>query len=390
MEYFIIIIILSCITFASSIYESSTLNITHQAKNSLFSVLYLLTILFIALGLGLRGNMDEYSIFYLYVPTVVDFISNFEIYGNNERYNGVITKGNQIAYDKGFIFTLIVSVLKSLNLSSQSILIFFSSTSVLIHGYYFKKYTPYVFLALLFYLSHEIVGKEWISIRQALVSAFVLPLIYYVINKKKLKFYFLLIISALIQYLSILSIFLIFFNKRYSLKFILILFILAFLIHFTDIIRLIILNENVFNYLPMYISNYLIDDVHGRPISIFQLKLFQQLVLISILLLNYKKFNQLSYELKYFNILFNTYIFGTLLMIIFSTFSIFAYRFNGHFYAVEPILLTYLLWYFRPKYLIIIGIILLSIVFAYINYVYMEKITSYEFLIRINSLYLIK
>ena len=116
----------------------------------------------------------------------------------------------------------------------------------------------------------------------------------------------------------------------------------------------------------------------------------QQIIIISFILINYKKFDQLSHELKYFNILFNTYAFGTFLMIIFSSFSIFSLRFNGHFYAVEPILVSYMIWYVRPRLLMIIIIILFCLSLSYFNYVYLERVTPYQFLIQINSLYLIK
>lgn len=390
MEYFIFIIILSSCTFIFSLHKPLLLNTDYKAKDIQAYWIYLLIIYFVALALGLRGNMDEYSLFYILVPTLSDFLNNFQLYGDVERFAKNANTANIISYEKGFFFTIIISTIKSLNLSSQFILIFFSSTSVLIHGYFFKKFTPYAFIALLFYLSHEVVGKEWISIRQGLISALVLPSIYFIVNRKRLKFYTLLIFGTLIQYLNIISIFLIFLNKRFDYRLIISLFFIAFIIHSTDFVRTILLNEYFVRNIPNFIYIYLIDDIHGKSISLIQLKFIQQVLFIFFLLFNYKIFIKLSNDLKYFNILFNTYVLGTLLMILFSSFSIFAYRFNGHFYCVEPILISYLMWYFKPNYIALILIIFVCIIFAFTNYVYLEKITPYEFLIKINSLYLIK
>ena len=77
-------------------------------------------------------------------------------------------------------------------------------------------------------------------------------------------------------------------------------------------------------------------------------------------------------------------------MIIFSNYSIFSLRFNGHFYAVEPILISYLIWYLRPKLFILIIVILFCLSLSYFNYVYLERVSPYQFLIQINSLFLIK
>ena len=42
-------------------------------------------------------------------------------------------------------------------------------------------------------------------------------------------------------------------------------------------------------------------------------------------------------DCKIFNLLFNSYYFGIILLIAFSDFALFAFRFNGHFYSVEAI-----------------------------------------------------
>ena len=382
--------LLTGITFANSLHQAIPRYGEFKSHNFSSNLIYALIVLSIAITLGLRGNMDEYSKFYILMPNLGEFIGNFEFYNEETRFKYVNNTGNTIAYEKGYFFALIVSILKSLNLTSQSILIFFSSTSVLIHGYYFYKFTPYAFIALLFYISHELILKEWISIRQALVSAFILPSIYFVVNNKKIKFYSLFIFGTLIQYINILSLVLIFLNRRLSRGFIIFVLFLALFIHFSDLTRIILLNDYVKMIFPSFITNYLISDIHGKSISIINPKLLQQITLIFLLVANYKRFSQLSNELKYFNILFNTYFVGTILMIIFTGFSIFAYRFNGHFYVVEPILITYLIWYFRPKFIIVISIICLCLVFSYLNYVHLERLTPYQFLIQINSLYLIK
>ena len=60
----------------------------------------------------------------------------------------------------------------------------FAFAAIAINLYCFNKYTKYFFLAMLIYLSHEVIHHEWIQIRAGLVSALVLPQIHLISQKK--------------------------------------------------------------------------------------------------------------------------------------------------------------------------------------------------------------
>jgi hypothetical protein len=148
--------------------------------------------------LGLRGNNDEYTRLYLTYPSLIDLFSE----ENNEKL-----------HEKGFLFSLIVVTLKSFELSSQSLFIFFCFSSIFLNALFIRKYTDFYFLAFLFYLSHGLVFKEWNGLRMGLASALVLPIIYYINQGKKIKFFILVVSAKLIQYIAIFSLFLIFLTE---------------------------------------------------------------------------------------------------------------------------------------------------------------------------------
>ena len=152
--------------------------------------LYYFFILIVALLVGLRGNQDEYSQFYYLIPSLESLDSNF-------------------IFDKEPFFTFVVSLFQFLSFPTQSIYLFFSSVAVIINGYFFKKFTPYYFLAFLIYLSHAITIKEMSGLRLGYASALVLPMIYFIHEKKYIKFLLICLLSGMVQYVGLLSFFLV-------------------------------------------------------------------------------------------------------------------------------------------------------------------------------------
>ena len=82
-------------------------------------------------------------------------------------------------WSDNFLFALIVAILKSFELSSQSLFILFCFLSIFLNAIYIRKFTDFYYLAFLFYISHGLIFKEWIGLRMGLASAMVLPIIYY-------------------------------------------------------------------------------------------------------------------------------------------------------------------------------------------------------------------
>ena len=334
--------------------------ITNQ-QNYIF--LYYFFAFFISLVVGLSVNEDEYYRLYILYPTISDFFS-----GNNPVIN-----------QKGHLFGLIVSIFKTLGLHFQFITLFFTFLGVFLMAIFIKKFTKYYFLAFLIYLAHDFAIKMYGGLRIGVASAMLLPMIYFLYNGKKFKFFLTLIAATLIQYVAILSIFLIFLKKRFKSLTLWFGLILAVIMLEFDITYNLIIFANDQGWVPGIVADWIYDNSYNYKVGLLHPKTLQQIICVSLLIifLNNKK-DGLP---KYFNLLFNSYYFGIILLIAFSDFALFAFRFNGHFYSVEAILLTYFVYSFRPKYFVTFILIFISLAVAYVNYTIVERVTPYKLFI---------
>lgn len=355
MQYFLFLIFFSLFVF----YQ----NISGYKKINLY--IFYFFVFFVAIAVGLRGNDDEYTRVFLSYPSL----------------NGLFSEDNLRLHEKGFIFALILASLKSFQLSSQSLFIFFCFSSIFLNAIFIRKYTDFYFLAFLFYLSHGIIFKEWSGLRAGLASAMVFPMIYYLQEGKKIKFFILAVGATLIQYIAIFSLFLIFLKRRFSRILLLLGIFFAFTMYKFGLINFIteiLLNKNL---IPSFASGYFVEgNIYMHDTGATHIKLIQQLIVIVFLIFFFGS-NKTQVP-KYYYLLFNTYYFGTILMIIFSSYALLAFRVNGHFYSVEPILLTFFILLFRQKKIISTIMTFISLGVAYINYVIFSKIEPYIFLIK--------
>lgn len=354
MEYFLFV----CIFFIFVIIHNN-LN-----ENKEIIYIYFFFVLFVALALGFRGNEDEYTRIYVLYPSLGNFFLE-----ENSKY----------IFDKGFLFALIIAVLKSLNLNSQSLFIFFCFSSVFINAIYFRKYTEYFFLAFMLYMSHGIIFKEWVGLRMGLASALLLPMIYYLYYGNKLKFFLLATIATLIQYVGILSFLLIFLNRKINPILLILGLIFATFFYYYGVTNFIIEYLNDRNYIPEQASIYLVENPYVYDVGLSHPKTIQQIItlLIFILLFGFKK----ELPFKYYNLIFNAYYLSTFLIISFASHALFAFRFASHFYAVEPILVTYFIYIFRQRFISANILTIFALIIAYINYVYYAKVKPYDLFI---------
>lgn len=325
--------------------------------------LYYFFAFFISLVVGASINEDEYYKLYALYPTISDFFS-----GNYPVIN-----------QKGHLFGLITSLLKTLGLHPQSIIFLFTFLGVFLMAIFIKKFTKYYFLAFLIYLSHDFAVKMYGGLRIGVASAMLLPMIYYLQNGKKIKFFLTLLAATLIQYVAILSIFLIFLKKRFkSLTLWCGLILAIIMLEFDVTYNLLIFADN-YGWVPGIVADWLYDATYNYRVGIFHPKTLQEIVCLSLLIifLNNKK-GELP---KYFYLLFNSYYFGIILLIAFSDFALFAFRFNGHFYSVEAILLTYFVYSFKPSYVVTSILVSVALTIGYINYVVVEKVQPYKLFI---------
>ena len=340
-------------------------SIGHISNNKDRVSIYYFFVFVVSLLVGLRGNQDEYSQFYTLIPSLDNAIlSDFKF--------------------KEPFFTFTVSLFQYLSMPPQSIYLFFSSIAVIINGYFFKKFTPFYFLAFLIYLSHAISIKEISGLRLGYASALLLPMIYFIQEKKYVKFFLTYSLSAMVQYVGLLSIFLIFLNREFKPKLLISGLIIAIVLHYFGVVHYSVNFFAKIGLIPLFIADYVQSEYHAYSASlIFHLKTLQQIVTIILMIICFERFkNIVAVKVKYYNLLFNAYYFGTLLLILFSSLAIFAFRFSAHFMAVEPIILTYVIWIFSNKKIPYLFLLFSFLVIAFINYVVLGRIEEYMFLLQ--------
>jgi len=347
------------------IFMSTRIIFSEEKYNTYYIISFYFIAVVVALLVGLRGNQDEYSILYFRAPSLDVFFAG----------------GGYL--QKEYLFELIISLLKEYLISPQYIYLIFSSSAVMIYAVFFRKFTNYYYVAFLFYLSVQILNKEMSGLRLGFVSAMVLPMIYFIANKKYHRFMFVYLVSCLIHYVSFLSIFLLYLNKKIGTKSVLLSLVGAIVIHLSGGVGELFKFLTWLGYMPLIVEHYLQTSSYVYDAGIFNLKLVQQVLVLVFFSYFISKYNIISnmVERQYFNLIFNTYLFSTTLMIIFAGYAIFSFRFAAHFAAVEPIIISYLIWFFKEKTIVTILMSILLVMIGYINYVFLDKLSDYEFLL---------
>ena len=352
MEYYTFIIFFALLTI-----------LFHNQNNLSEKVIYYLLAGFVAVILGLRGNQDEYTALYNIAPELI----NFSIF-------------NELSIQKGIVFTFICSLLKFFGFNSQALFLVFTTLSVSIYAYYFKKFTIYYYLAFLLYLCHGIQFKELFGLRMGLASAMVLPMIDSLAKGKILRFIILVFLATNLQYTAILSILVFNFKRTYSFLTLSSLLCISIFAVQTGIITDVLNYIVSLNILPIFATGYLVDPYHSFNLSMFHPKTFQQMALIifTLIFINHRKI----FISPYHSLIYNTYFLSTIMYIVFSQYAIYSARFGSHFYSVEPVLIAYMTFYFREKKLVYNFAVIAALIIAYINYVYLiDKVEPYKFLI---------
>jgi hypothetical protein len=187
----------------------------------------------------------------------------------------------------------------------------------------FKKMLPFVFPALLVYLSGLFFERDNDGIRQGLSIAFCYLSIPYLLNNKKMLFFMLTAIASLIHYSSIIFFFSIFLNKiRISDRMLLAIVLIAFIFPFTGL------------SLTNYLIAFLPESSTATKIDIYANSDFSSLIGINIglvfrllllcLFLYYHQSLKIKSELYYF--LRNGFSFAIILSLLFYDFGIIAHR----------------------------------------------------------------
>lgn len=314
-----------------------------------FSFLVIVLILFS--GLRTESNdYDGYREIFNQVPTLF-----------NLSINWFISKSVNVEY--GFI--ILSSFVKIFSNNIVLFMLIVSTLSLFLNSYVIWKTSPYVFLSLLLYFSHNFILKETIQIRQGLASAIILYAFYKHINKRLVNF--LIILAGSIQASAFLVFIPIYFSyKKLSNKVYLLTFV--FFLVFTFLYSGRHLFEGVLNLfgLPSSISGYLGWEEHDFKIGFFSPILIKQLFIFLILLYNR---NKLQERYSHFNILLNFYFFSSIWYIYFNDFAIIAGRVSNLFSIGEVLLIPMVISICASRYrfYLYFSVIILAAVTLYLD-----------------------
>lgn len=178
-----------------------------------------------------------------------------------------------------------------------------------------KKFSPYLYLSLLFFYATNLglVGSN----RQLLALAICLLALPFVESKKPIPFFLLIILASLFHTTAILFFVYFFFNRTLKPQTILTLLFIGFLIGKTSIPLNVFslssfLSDSASSKIEVYSETA--SDPSGATLSIFGL--FKRVLLLLLFTYNYEFLNK---RLSYYRILYNGYAFGLFIYFMFSS-----------------------------------------------------------------------
>ena len=326
----------------------SLFGLFHQNKFlKFFSLSLIVYILVLYAGLRIPSGGDWYN-----------YILTFQEINN---YSDIF---NYSIYSKEPLYLLLNVFIKSISDNYFILFLFIAFFSIILNFLSYKKYTKYYFVSIILYVSFFYYFRELGAIRAGLAYSIVLYALQY-IEKKQIKIFLIFNFIAIgFHYTAILALFAyplyhyINWNKT---KFLIILFIgiLSNILHLSNFVLNLIPQNSSFIIFQKIIS-YQKDS--GLVYSLgFDLTNIKNILLISIFIIFY---NFLSYKIRYFNIIFFIFFIGSIFRIFFSDFGILAARSATLFLTVEPILITYIIYLLKDKYLKVL-LIFIIILYSY-------------------------
>lgn len=326
-----------------------------RVKNRFIIVIPFLLLMFMMAAFRdeLGGDYPMYKAFYSHIVPIKNYLA-----GEYEPYYR--TKSFEVG------FTVFASLVRTIDFTDGPFFFMFciALLSITIFILSLKEYTPFVFIALLFYLYKGYFWHDFTLSRQAIAIAIFTYSIRYVKSKSYLKYLVLNIIACSFHSSALILLPLCFFlNYRFESRTILIVLGVAFLIAIfsTNIMDFAMRVATIFG-LSVKMGFYIDDKQSVNPINFIEILIFVFICLF------YRK----EYESKepYFNIIFNIFLFSSVLLITFSSYSIFA-RFKEYFVVSYIILISYIIGHIRSDNIRLGAFLLLSlyVTFGYFRYI---------------------
>lgn len=313
MEIYILAVILF---FIVSIAE---INVTNAFTLKITRRFLLIPMGFIILLVGLRWEMGT------------DWEAYFTIYKYLDK------NSLDISMEKGFVY--LNYFFKSMGISYQMFIFIQTFFFFFYLTAFYKKITAFPALALLWFFTTNlgIIGANRQLIAMGIVCA---GLLYYLKNKKWYVYLFFIILALQFHTSSFFAVFYLFFNRKIDTKFLLSGIIISAFLGMIGVFSFITPYIYVFGELAANKANAYSSEVTDYS----SLAIIKRLIIVLPCLLYRKKIE----NLKYFNLILNSYIFGICLYLIFGkTLGIVATRGAFYFNIMEPVIITSYLIIFR-------------------------------------------
>ena len=345
-------------------------------RNSLILIIGIFILFFLILTVGFKS--DTFGDYCSYALQFFDSVSL--------PYYLTVYKEYLFHYERGFEL-LLVMLPKTIIDHPIFIFLFIAFFSLSVQFYGIKKMSPYFFLSILIYFSHNFILKELAQVRSGVAASFVLLSIYFLAKNKNFKFYFFVIFSSFFHLTGLIAfigyVFDIIIKKfndpRNFYYLILLVTMVTGFFNLSDLIFSFIVENR---FAPQRFFVYFSDcpeawnDAYGyigcgrQTINSEGLGIFSNPTSVKYLLISlfsivfYKKLINSS---TYFRPIFNFYFMGTCWIIFFNDFGILASRVASILTVGEVILIPILASIIKPTILAKIAIIIIFIPIFYIN-----------------------
>lgn len=302
----------------------------------------------------LGGDYEMYESFYSCIVNIGDYFRG--LYEPHYR-----TK----SFEEGFV--VLSSLIRSVDFTNGPYFFMFP-ISVIVFTIFFpslKEYTPFVYIAILFYVYKAYFWHDFTLSRQSISIALFTFSIRYVLRKEYWKYIVLNLLGLSMHHSAIILLPLCFFlNHKFSIRTILITMSVAFLISFIGqpLYEMCMRMAGMFG-LRDRLAFYVFSEKTINPLN------YIEIVIILFCALFYRA----KYEEKapYFNIFLNLFVISSFIIVSFSSFDIFA-RFKEYFVIAYMILISYMVGYVesnRNRWLILL-FLSVYVVMGYIRYLF--------------------
>lgn len=258
-------------------------------------------------------------------------------------------------------FKLISKVVDALGLSSVFVFLMYAILGVSIKMKAILKWGSPVWLSLMIYVAHLYLAEECAAIRIGVATGFVLLSILELCNKRYWKWLLYTLIAIFFHNSALLSLLIPLIIKiPVKFSYTLLLLLLAYLVPALGVTLDMLLGFFDMDWLGFY-SHYILTE---NVVSIYNFSQMLYCVLALYIVKNIESFRKMN---KYSGELVIIYIFSLLVLPVFHTVPVFAYRSAHIFACVEIVLFPLAIKYFWERKQILISVFLIIYVFYWCN-----------------------